>query len=181
MGFKKSDAGFDIDEDEAKIVRYIFGRFLCGDIPNLIAKNLTNKGIPTPFGKSTWSFPTVKRMLQNEKYKGDALLQKSFTTDFLTKTRKSNEGELPQYYVENNHEAIIDSYTFDLVQQELKQATRRTEKSYFGKVICGCCDASYGRHVWHSNSQYKQYIFRCNQKYKGEIKCDTPHVIAEEI
>ena len=120
-------------------------------------------------------------MLQNEKYKGDALLQKSFTIDYLTKQKKKNEGELPQYYVENNHKAIIDKATFDLVQLELKKPYKRIRVSFCGKVICGCCGNTYGRHVWHSNSKYRRYIYRCNKKYRGEKKCKTPAVSAEQI
>ncbi|MGO5139532.1 recombinase family protein [Streptococcus alactolyticus] len=182
LGFRPSEqGGFEIDEDEAKIVRYIFGLFLKGENPNSIAKLLTEEGIPTPANKTLWSYPTVKSILTNEKYKGDALLQKSFTVDFLTKKRKINEGELPQYYVENNHKAIIDVTTFDLVQNELKSNKNRTKVSYFGKVICGCCGGSYGRHIWHSTSKYKRIVYRCNQKYKGSEKCDTPHVSDAEI
>lgn len=110
LGFKKSDTGgFEIDHEEAKIVRYIFHQILLGNNPNKIARELIAQGIPTPQGKRKWSYGTVKRMLRNEKYKGDAILQKSFTTDFLTKSTKPNEGELPQYYVENNHEAYYQA------------------------------------------------------------------------
>lgn len=126
-------------------------------------------------GKTNWSYSTIRRMLQNEKYKGDALLQKSFTTDFLTKVRKANHGELPQYYVENNHVAIIEKNTFDFVQQELKQRNSRFSKSYFGKITCGCCGGNYGSYLWHSNNKYKCKLYRCNSKYKNEIPCDTPH------
>ena len=182
LGFKLGEnGGFEIDEDEAKIVRYIFGLFLQGENPNSIAKILTEKEIPTPAGKTLWSYQTVKRMLQNEKYKGDALLQKSFTVDYLTKQKKKNEGELPQYYVENNHQAIIDKATFDLVQLELQKTHNRNKVSFCGKIICGCCGGIYGRHVWHSNSEYRRYIYRCNQKYKGKNKCDTPSLKDEQI
>ncbi len=182
LGFKEGEeGGFEIDEEEAKIVRYIYGLFLKGENPNSIAKILTRNGISTPAGKKVWSYSTIKSILSNEKYKGDALLQKSFTVDFLTKTRKVNQGELPQYYVENNHEAIIDKAIFDMVQMELNKSRNRSTTSYFGKVICGCCHGNYGRHTWYSNSKYKRFIYRCNHKYKGEAKCDTPHVSAEEI
>ena len=76
-------------------------------IVHTIAGELTKRGIKTPGGKDRWNQSTVRSILANEKYKGDALLQKSCTVDFLTKKTKTNEGEVPQYYVENNHEAII--------------------------------------------------------------------------
>ncbi|MBF0710816.1 MULTISPECIES: recombinase family protein [unclassified Gemella] len=182
LGFKqKQDGGFEIDEEEAKIVRYIFGEYLKGENPNSIAKKLTEKQIPTPAGKKIWSYTTIKRILSNEKYKGDALLQKSYTVDFLTKTRKENKGQLPQYYVENSHEAIIDKTTFDLVQEELKSRARRIKISYGGKIICGDCGHSFGRHTWHSTSKYKRHIYRCSYKYKGKENCTTPHTTQEEI
>ena len=100
------------------------------------------KNIPTPGGKKVWCSSTVQSILQNEKYKGDALLQKSYTVDFLTKKKKINEGEVPQYYVENSHPAIIEPETFDLVQLEMKK--RKEAKGYktggscfSGKIVCG--------------------------------------------
>ena len=80
-------------KDEAKIVRRIYGDFLAGKAPALIAKELTDEGVPTSKGKRNWAVPTVKSMLTNEKYKGDALIQKSFTVDFLTQKTKKNEGD----------------------------------------------------------------------------------------
>lgn len=80
-----------------------------------IADTLTKDVIPTSGGKKKWSISTVKSILSNEKYKGDVLLQKSYTVDFLTKKTKVNEGEIPQYYVENNHETIIDPEVFEMV------------------------------------------------------------------
>lgn len=122
-------------------------------------------------------------MLRNEKYKGDALLQKSFTTDFLTKSTKPNEGELPQYYVENNHEAIIKRDVFDLVQVELDklEKKRQTSNIFTGRVFCGDCGSSFGSKVWHSTSKYKRTIYQCNAKYKGENRCRTPHVTEDDI
>ena len=95
-----------LNEDEAKIIRRIYGLFLQGRSPYAIAKVLTSEGILTPGGKKVWGKAVVLSILTNEKYKGDALLQKVYTTDFLTKKKKKNEGEILQYYVEGNHEAI---------------------------------------------------------------------------
>lgn len=92
--------------------------------PHTIARKLTEKKIKTPAGRDTWSCTSMRNILSNEKYKGDALLQKTFCEDFLTKKMKINQGEVPQYYVENNHVAIIEPQTFDMVQAEL---ARRTE------------------------------------------------------
>lgn len=99
--------------------------FLDGKTPSGIAAALTKRSVPTPAGKATWQASTVKSILSNEKYRGDALLQKTFTVDFLTKKAKVNEGEAPQYYVENSHPAIVSAEVFELVQAELAKRRQR--------------------------------------------------------
>lgn len=183
LGFKAGEDGaIVVDQDEAKTVRYIFQQALIGKSPYHIAKDLTEQGIPSPSGKSQWNATTIKRMLRNEKYKGDALLQKTFTIDFLTKKKNINRGELPQYYVENNHEAIVDRETFDAVQQVLDNKGRKSSTTIFSsKLVCGDCGHFFGSKVWHSTSKYRRVIYRCNEKYNGSSKCSTPHVTEEEI
>ena len=108
LGYEKGEDNTPrIVEKEAEIIRRIYKLFLEGKTPSAVARCLTEEGYPTPSGKKVWQPSTVKSILQNEKYKGDAILQKSYTVDFLTKKKKINEGELPQYYVENSHPAII--------------------------------------------------------------------------
>ncbi len=146
---------------------------------------MTNRGIKTPTGKDKWNAQTIRRMLSNEKYKGDALLQKEFTVDFLQKKMKKNEGEVPQYYVEGNHEAIISPAVFDMVQAEIakrkKERTRYSGVSIFSnKIKCADCGRWYGSKVWHSTDPYRKVIYRCNNKYNGR-KCTTPHVTEAEI
>ncbi|MFH6737154.1 recombinase family protein [Streptococcus suis] len=183
LGFKAGEDGaIVVDQDEAKTVRYIFQQALIGKSPYHIAKDLTEQGIPSPSGKPNWNATTIKRMLRNEKYKGDALLQKTYTIDFLTKKKNINRGELPQYYVENNHEAIVDRETFDAVQQVLDNKGRKSSTTIFSsKLVCGDCGHFFGSKVWHSTSKYRRVIYRCNHKYNGEIKCQTPHVTEEEV
>ena len=159
--------------------------FLMSMSPRMIARKLTEEGIPTPGGKAKWNDGTIRSILTNEKYKGDALLQKEYTTDFLTKKKKKNEGEVPQYYVKGNHEPIIDPKTFDLVQSMF--AARSTTAGrisssciYSSKVKCGTCGAWYGAKVWHSNDKYRRIVWQCNHKYK-EKKCPSPHVTEEQI
>ena len=123
LGYEKSpDGNMQIVEEEAKVVREIYAMFLDGKTPSGIAAALTKRSVPTPAGKATWQASTVKSILSNEKYRGDALLQKTFTVDFLTKKAKVNEGEAPQYYVENSHPAIVSAEVFELVQAELASA-----------------------------------------------------------
>lgn len=183
LGFKAGeDRAIVVDQDEAKTVRYIFQQALIGKSPYHIAKDLTEQVIPSPSGKSHWNATTIKRMLRNEKYKGDALLQKTYTTDFLTKKKNINRGELPQYYVENNHEAIVDRETFDAVQQVLENKGRKSSTTIFSsKLVCGDCGHFFGSKVWHSTSKYRRVIYQCNEKYKGISKCSTPHVTEEEV
>lgn len=122
LGYEKGEDGnMQIVESEAEIVRQIYGLFLDGQTPSSIASLLTESHIPTPAGKEVWQGSTVKSILTNEKYKGDALLQKTFTVDFLNKKQKINEGEVPQYYVENSH---LTAEVFDLVQYELRRRKR---------------------------------------------------------
>ena len=186
--------GLDKDKETGKIVgnpkqaetvRLIFHLFLEGMTPHSIAAELTSRGIKTPAGKDVWNQQTVRRVLSNEKYKGDALLQKEFTVDFLQKKMKKNEGEVPKYYVEGNHEAIISPAVFDMVQAELakrtKSGTRYSGVSIFSnKIKCVDCGGWYGSKVWHSTDRYRKVIYRCNKKYNGE-KCQTPHVMEDEV
>lgn len=146
----------------------------------------TTWGIKSPSGKDRWHISTVKSILTNEKYRGDALLQEQYTTDFLQKKRKTNNGEIPQYYVEEHHEAIIPPAQFDFVQAELarrEQNGRYSGVSIFSnKIKCGCCGGWYGSKVWHSTDKYRKVIYRCNRKYgKDTPPCNTPHLSEEEI
>jgi hypothetical protein len=160
--------------------------FLDGSTPHLIAKHLTSEGIPTPGGKAVWSQTTVKAILTNEKMMGCALLQKSYTVDFLTKKKKVNEGEIPQYYVENSHPAIIEPVVFEMVQREMERRkngkTRHSGVGLFAsRIKCGECGSWYGSKVWHSTTKYRRTIYQCNHKFKGEQKCGTPHFDEEAI
>ena len=143
LGYDKGKDGKPvINEKEAEIVRLIYRLFLQGKTASGICKHLDGLGIPTPTGRKAWNQTTINSILRNEKYKGDALLQKKFTVDFLTKKQKVNEGEIPQYYVEDNHPAIIDPLEFDMVQAEIARR-QKLGRSYSGasifssKVICG--------------------------------------------
>src|SRR5699024_3090596 len=135
LGYRKGDNGLpEIVPEEAETVRWIYSLFLSGKTTSSIAGLLTREGIPTPAGKRKWAASTVESILKNEKYKGDALLQKAFTVDFLTKKQKKNEGEVPQYYVENSHPAIIDPAEWKLVQRELERR-KAIGRSYSGNSI----------------------------------------------
>ena len=135
LGYRKGADGFpEVVPEEAVIVRRIYSRFMEGLTSGAIAKELIADGIPTPSGKLRWQSSTVESILKNEKYKGAALLQKCFTVDFLTKKKKINEGEVPQYYVEHSHEPIITPEEFDKVQTELARR-KQISRQYSGKSI----------------------------------------------
>ena len=188
LGYDKGpDGNLVINPEEAKIVVLIYQMFMGGKSTVLIAKHLTEQGIPTPGGKTEWQSSTVKSILTNEKYKGDALLQKTFTIDYLSKKMKTNTGEIPQYYVEGNHEAIISPEEFDLVQAELERRkkygrTISTTSIFSSRIICSDCGCFYGPKVWHSNDKYRRLVWRCNGKFrKGQKRCTTPVTDEEQI
>ncbi len=187
LGYRKGKDGLlEIVPEEAEIIKRIYFLFMQGKTSCAIAKILTADGIPTPSGKQKWSVSTVDSILRNEKYRGDARLQKTFTVDFLQKKMKPNEGEVPQYYVQNSHPAIIDPYEWDLVQAEIARrkdlGQRYSANSVFtATIVCGDCGAFYGSKVWHSTDQYRRTIWQCNDKFKGDHRCKTPHLTEQQI
>lgn len=183
LGYDKGPNGnLMVNKEEAKLVKKIYRYFLEGNTPFRIAKMLTKEGIPTVQGKKKWSLTSVKSILTNEKYKGDALLQKSFTVNFLTKEKKINEGEVPKYYVEKNHEAIIEPKVWDFVQDLLAKNVKYKSHLFSSKIVCGKCGSFYGSKTWHSNTKYKRTVWQCNNKYKSiENPCKTPHLYENEI
>lgn len=177
-------------EEEAKVVRMIYRLFLEGETPSGICRILMAQGIPSPGGGDKWHKSTIDSILTNEKYKGDALLQKKFTIDFLSKKQKINEGEVPQYYVEGSHEAIVSPQVFDLVQFEIQRRKELPTKysavnPFSSRIICGECGGLYGSKVWHATDKYKRTVWICNRRYrKGTIAgtgCHTPHLTEAEI
>ena len=156
LGYCKGPDGLpEIVPEEAETVREIYRLFIQGKTVNWIANHLTAKGIPTPRGKSKWQTSTIESILTNEKYKGSAILQKKFTVDFLSKKMKVNEGEVPQYIVEQSHPAIIDPEQWQKVQDEMavRKAKGRHHNSlspFSAKLVCGDCGEYYGSKVWHS-------------------------------
>ena len=187
LGYEKGPDGTPVvNKEQAQIVHRIYTSFLDGKTPRGICKMLEKEGIPAPGGGKKWHPGTINSILTNEKYKGDALLQKCFTTDFLTKKQKVNEGEVPQYYVEGSHEAIIDPLEFEYIQDEIARR-KRIGKSYSGdsvfssRIICGDCGGRYGRKVWHSTDSYRKIIWQCNHKFGEHQRCRTPTVSEETL
>ncbi|MBQ3178659.1 MAG: recombinase family protein [Clostridia bacterium] len=167
------------------ILKNKYGLYIMGKTSTAIARQLIEERIPTPSGKQNWQSSTIESILTNEKYKGDALLQKSFTVDFLSKTKKINEGEVPQYYVENSHPAIIPPEEWKMVQMEIarrKSFGRKYSCSniFSTRLVCGDCGEFFGAKVWHSTDKYRKVIWQCNHKFKDN-KCGTPSLAEDDI
>lgn len=186
LGYKKGPDNLpEIIPEEAETVRLIYRLFLEGKTYTGIAQCLTGRGIPTPARKTQWRETAIMSILQNEKYRGSAILQKTFTVDFLTKKTKINEGEVPQYYVEDSHPAIISPSEFNIVQSEIKRR-KNLKRTYSGnsifasKVICSDCGSFYGPVVWHSNDiKYRKVVYQCNRKCQN--KCKVPYTTEEQL
>lgn len=192
LGYRKGEDGQpEIDPEEAKVVRRIFSRYLAGDSVIKIIADLKTDGIKTSRGKETWNDNVIRNMLHNEKYIGDALLQKTFTSDLFTKRSQKNTGQLPMYYVHECHPAIIDRETFQKVQEELARRscipkrcinTKTQLGKYSGKyalselLTCGNCGALYRRVIW-TRPEGKKIVWRCLRRLElGKTICDAPTV-----
>ena len=177
LGYRKGvDGQPEIVPEEAEIIRRIYRRYLAGCSLGQIKQELEQDNIPTAQKVERWSSAVIHNILTNEKYMGDALLQKTYITDCITKKVKKNMGERPMYYVENNHPAIVSREMFDQVQKEM---TRRSSKrkvlqksgktelgKYSGKyaltelLVCGECGSPYKRVTWARNGK-KRIVWRC--------------------
>ena len=187
LGYRKgADGQPEIVPEEADVVRLIYRMFLDGKTQNGISKHLEGLGILSPSGSQKWSTTTITSILTNEKYKGDALLQKTFTVDFLQKKMKPNEGEVPQYYVQSSHPAIIEPDEWDRVQEEFARrkamGNRYSSKSNLAaKLVCEDCGGFYGSKIWHPTDKYRRVVWQCNSKYSHEERCQTPVVTVEMV
>ena len=198
LGYKKgADGAPEIVPEEAEIIRRIYSEYLMGKTLLMIADELTKDGILTPRKTAKWTAGVIKSILTNEKYKGDALLQKTFVVDCISKKTKKNNGELPMYYVENSHPAIIERSIFDKVQAEMarrssKPKTRevgtKTELGkYSGKyalseiLYCGECGKPYRRVTWTIRGKRK-IVWRCVSRLDyGKKYCKCSPSIEETV
>lgn len=178
-----------INKEQAEIVKMIYHEFMKGKSTNQICEMLNAMCVKTPAGKEKWQKSTVKSILKNEKYKGDALLQKTYVKDYLTHQSiiNNNDGTVPQYYVEGHHEAIIEPDYWEKVQVEIARrdaiGPSYSSRGIFAcKLICGDCGGFYGSKVWHSTDKYRKHVFRCNNMFnKGKEQCKTPILEESEI
>lgn len=198
LGYRKGEDGQpEIVPEEADIIRLIYDRFLAGDSLKGIAQVLKEKHILSPSGKEVWQLSTIQSILSNEKYKGDAVINKTYITDCLSKKVRANNGERPKFYVENNHPAIIDSGTFGRVQEELarrsgkrkvKQKGTTTEQGKYSSkyaltelLICGECKTPYRRCTWTAGGK-KKIVWRCISRLDfGKKYCHHSPTVEESI
>ena len=177
LGYRRgADGQPEIVPEEAEVIKRIYHRYLDGCTLGQIKRELDEENVPTAQGVDSWSPAIIHNILTNEKYIGDALLQKTYITDCISKKVKKNQGERAMYYVENNHPAIISREVFDQVRNEM---TRRSSKrkvlqksgktelgKYSGKyaltelLVCGECGSPYKRVTWARNGK-KRIVWRC--------------------
>jgi len=196
----KKFMGYTVDEngqliivpEEAEIVRMIFRLFMEGQSYSQICRKLEDSGVKTVTGNTKWTRCVIQKMLSNEKYMGDALLQKTYTIDFLTKKRVINKGIIPQYYVKGNHEAIIPEDLFLNVQKEKVRRVSITcgentvRKRYSAKyalsnvLVCGECGYPY-RRVVRSRRGKSKVVWRCkNRLMNGSRYCTASPTLDED-
>jgi site-specific DNA recombinase len=198
LGYKKGDDGKpEIVPEEAETVRMIYDLFLDGYSMTDIAKRLTLLERKTAHGKTEWHREIIRSILKNEKYAGDALLQKSFIVDCINKKAKKNNGERPMYLVTDHHEPIIDRDTYNRAQQELARRTSKrrisdktiTEQGkYTSKyalselLICGNCGTPYRRCVWTARGK-RQIVWRCISRLEHGTKycSDSPTIHEDKL
>ena len=183
-GYRRKDKGVEIDPEEATIVRRVFSEYLKGDGSPQIAARLQEKGVPRRLG-GAWTATAVREMLGNEKYTGDALLQKTYTENHLTKKTLRNRGVLPQYYAESTHPAIIDHETYEKVQALIAERREKTNVQkdvaarypFSGRIVCGCCGAHY-----HRRTNLTRITWQCvTYLRRGKKYCPAKQIPEETL
>jgi site-specific DNA recombinase len=196
--------GYEKDKDnnpvivaaEAEIVKHVFERYLAGGSLLSIKASIEEKGYLTKRGSKNWSTYVIRHMLENEKYVGDVIMQKTYTTDCISKKVKQNNGELPKYWIKNNHPAIIDRVTWNRVQKEkarrngkrkVADKTKTELSKYSSKyalselLICGECGSHYRRVTWSRNG-VKTRLWRCICRLEhGKKYCRESPTLKENL
>ena len=193
LGYTKDENGrLVIDPDQAEVVRRIYREYLDGYSTDKIAAGLECDGILTGAGNPRWHTSTVAKILRNEKYMGDALLQKTYTVDYLSKKRIKNNGIMPQYYVENDHEAIIPKEIFmrvqdELVRRRLVKVSPNGRKHGFSSnhvfsqmIVCGECGELFRRVHWN-NHGCRSIVWRCVSRLQPASVICHARTVNEEV
>lgn len=198
LGFRKGKDGRpEIVPEQAQVIQFIYDSFLSGDSIGGIKDKLEELRIPSPSGKAEWHYSTIQSILKNEKYKGDGIINKTYIEDCISKKVRLNNGERVKFYVENNHEGIISSEKYALVQEELarrtskpkiKQKGTKTEQGKYSSkyaltelLVCGECKTPYRRCTWTMKGQ-KKIVWRCiNRLDYGKKYCHKSPTIEESV
>ena len=198
LGFRKGEDGRpEIVPEQAQVIQFIYDSFLSGDSIGGIKDKLEELRIPSPSGKAEWHYTTIQSILKNEKYKGDGIINKTYIEDCISKKVRLNNGERVKFYVENNHEGIISSEKYALVQEELarrtskpkiKQKGTKTEQGKYSSkyaltelLVCGECKTPYRRCTWTMKGQ-KKIVWRCiNRLDYGKKYCHKSPTIEESV
>ena len=191
LGYMKGEDGeLVVDPEQAKIVKRIYREYLEGRSCQKIAEGLQADGIKNGAGSTKWWASNIQQILKNEKYVGDALLQKTYTVNLLTKKRAVNDGAMPQYYVENSQEAIVTKEDYQAVRKEMERRSRLRDadghrKGYCGTyaltgvLACGNCGSPMRRVVW-TNRGRKQAVWRCRDRMEKK-ECILPAVYETKL
>lgn len=187
LGYIYENGNFEVDFSEAKIVRMIFEDYLNGMGMLMIARKLEKMKIK-PRHSTKWNKNSVRTILQNEKYTGDLILQKTFIKDHISKKHCINKGELPKYYVEKSHEPIIDKDTFLRAQDEITKRAKKYSKgsnlntyAFTSKIKCNLCGKNYNRKIAASGTRYEKPVWICSTfNTYGKKHCPSSQ-IPEEI
>lgn len=185
LGYRLIDGKIVVIPEEAKIVKLIYKLYLDGLGTPLIAKELNKLGYKTMMGNEFAPQP-IRAILRNITYTGDLLLQKKYKNNYMEKKTRMNKGELPQYYVEDSHEAIIDKETFKKVQElmhskakEYPNSPKRYDCIFKGIIRCGNCGHGYTKRSAHGD---RKALWRCNFYIMyGKDKCNSPSILDEEV
>ena len=185
---RTADGDFEIVKKEAEVIQYIAKRYMDGLGFTLIARELNEQGIKSPFG-GEWAPKSVKRMITSEKNIGDLLLQKFFRRDHITKKTVTNVGQFDRYYIEDNHEGIIEKELYNEIQQEISKRAKKNKCKesgqvypFTGLIYCGNCGAHYRRKVSHCSDKYRRSFWNCSTYlYKGKSVCHTKQIPEEEL
>lgn len=186
LGFKqKGKYGIEIDREQAKTVVLIYDMYLHGKTTGEIIKKLIEDGTPTPTGleASHWCNTAILSILRNEKYCGDAILQKTYTKDFLNHKKCINYDAFPKYYVKNNHEEIIPRATWEYTQELLEKHSKRSVNVRYGELIfCSACERKYRRfHRYHKYYEETILSYRCLGKYDKSTNCTNITLFEKQL
>ena len=192
LGYDTDETGkLVINRTQEPIVVRLYQEFMDGKTTDYIKRIFEREGVKNWDGGTKWQSTTLMSMLENEKYKGDALLQKSYTVDFLTKKRTQNKGEIQMFYVEDDHDAIISKRIWECVQLEIKRRKKYLEEHgtnsyshrpesnpFASKIICGDCNKVFARKGWRSSTGVDRKVWQCSERYKvkGVMGCANRHV-----